>query len=138
MATINDRTTGLLKMKKVKNRNAEEVPKATIALRKPLNPWLQPITGDNGKGFALHQEMASDFTITIDFYFARPYHSWERGANENLNGLIRRYIPKKANFDDYTDEEIQSIEQQINLRPRKRFNFVVPIEMFNPKVAFVT
>jgi IS30 family transposase len=82
---------------------------------------------DNGKEFALHQEIASDFTI--DFYFARPYHS---------NGLIiRRHIPKKANFDDYTDKEIQSIEQQINLRPRKRCNFVTPIEMFNPKVAFV-
>jgi IS30 family transposase len=65
-----------------------------------------------------------------------PITAGERGANENLNGLIRRYIPKKANFDDYTDKENQSIEQQINLRPRKRCNFVSPIEMFNPKVAF--
>jgi IS30 family transposase len=78
MATINDRTTGLLKMKKVKNRNAEEVPKATIALLKPLNPWLQPITGNNGKELALHQEIGSEFTI--DFYFARPYHSWGKGG----------------------------------------------------------
>ena len=73
LVTINDRATGLLKMKKVKNRNAEDVKKSVIQLLKPLKPFLYTITGDNGKEFALHQEIANE--LNIDFYFARPYHS---------------------------------------------------------------
>jgi len=134
--TINDRATGLLKMKKVNSRSAEEVKEATIELLKPLKPFLHTITGDNGKEFALHQDIAKE--LNIDFYFARPYHSWESGANENLNGLIRQYIPKKADLEQYTFKQIQWIEQQINQRSRKRFNFASPFEMFNQKVAFVT
>ncbi len=69
-------------------------------------------------------------------YFARPYHSWERGANENVNGLIRQYFPKGTDFDDLTDEQIQAVEQAINLRPRKRLGYRAPIEFIDQLIDF--
>lgn len=75
-------------------------------------------------------------------YFARPYHSWERGANENLNGLIRQYFPKGCDIEKVTPKQIKKVEDKLNNRPRKRFNFDTPLERFqqltniNP-VAFV-
>ncbi|WP_395053979.1 IS30 family transposase, partial [Flavobacterium sp.] len=74
----------------------------------------------------------------IDFYFANPYSPWERGANENLNGLLRQYIPKSSSFEELTDEKLYGIQEKINNRPRKKFNFESPNYMFNQKVAFVT
>jgi IS30 family transposase len=67
----------------------------------------------------------------LDFFFAKPYHSCERGSNENLNGLIRQYIPKQTDFDTLTDEFIQYVQDQINSRPRKHFNFDTPSNEFN-------
>ena len=63
---------------------------------------IHTITADNGKEFAKHQEIAKE--LDISFYFCKPYHSWERGANENTNGLIRQYIPKGTDFSEITDE----------------------------------
>lgn len=134
--TINDRATGVLRMKKLKSRNAPELAAACITT---LNEWkgsIKTITSDNGKEFADHKTIAKD--LKVNFYFARPYHSWERGSNENLNGLIRQYIPKKTDFSTITDEYVQFVEEQLNNRPRKRFNFETPNYMLNQKVAFVT
>ncbi|MFA6700828.1 MAG: IS30 family transposase, partial [Thiomicrospira sp.] len=63
------------------------------------------------------------------FYFAQPYHSWERGTNENTNGLIRQYFPKGTTFEQVTDEEIQRVEDKLNTRPRKRLGFKSPYEV---------
>lgn len=141
IVTINDRKSGFLKMKKVKTRKADEVEKATIELLMPYKPWIKTITADNGKEFANHKAIAD--ALDVEFYFARPYHSWERGANENLNGLIRQYIPKKSDFEQYTDQQVQAIENKLNERPRKRHNyespkFVLEQDLKNQKVAFVT
>lgn len=136
IVTINDRATGMLKMKKVETKEAEAVKNATLELLKEWKPYLHTITADNGKEFALHKSISE--TLEIDFYFANPYHSWERGANENLNGLIRQYIPKKTDFETITVEYITYVENELNNRPRKRFNFESPKSMFNQKVAFVT
>lgn len=136
IVTINDRATGLLRMKKVARKEAELVSKAATELLADLKPYLYTITADNGKEFAMHTQISQ--ALGIDFYFAHPYHSWERGANENLNGLIRQYVPKSSSFEDLTDEQIHSIQEQLNNRPRKRFNFNSPNQMFNQKVAFVT
>ncbi len=136
IVTINDRALGLLKMKKVPSRHAELIHKATIELLKPWKTLLRTITADNGKEFADHKKISKD--LAVDFYFANPYHSWERGANENLNGLIRQYIPKKTDFSKLTDEFIQKIEDKLNDRPRKRYGYLSPQEMFNQKVAFKT
>ena len=135
IVTINDRATGMLKMKKVPRKEAELVKNAALELLQPWKDKLHTITSDNGKEFAQHAIIAQE--LDIKFFFATPYHSWERGANENLNGLIRQYIPKKSDFNDFSDEDIQAIEDQINNRPRKRFNFESPIQQFN-KVAFIS
>ncbi len=140
IVTVNDRASGFFKMKKVPNRTAELVKEAVIELLLPVKELLFTMTADNGKEFALHEQIAE--ALGIDFYFAKPYHSWQRGANENINGLVRQYIPKKADFRAYTDEYIEFINIKINRRPRKRFNYENPIfiaqKLTNRKVAFVT
>ena len=67
----------------------------------------------------------------ISFYFCKPYHSWERGANENMNGLIRQYIPKGTDFSGITDEFVAWVEEKLNNRPRKRVGYLTPNEKFN-------
>jgi IS30 family transposase len=84
----------------------------------------------------MHQDIAK--ALEINFYFANPYSRWERGTNENLNGLIRQYIPKSTSFEEISNERIIEIQEKLNNRPRKRFNFETPNYMFNQKVAFVT
>ena len=96
LLTINDRATGMLKMAHVKNKSAKEVELKTIELLEPWMPFIHTITSDNGKEFANHKAIAQ--LLNIDFFFAKPYHSWQRGANENLNGLVRQYFPKKLNL----------------------------------------
>lgn len=136
IVTINDRATGILRMKKIKAKESELVKQAAIELLENWKSYLFTITSDNGKEFAMHQEIA--IALEVDFYFANPYSPWERGANENLNGLIRQYIPKSTSFEEITIERIIEIQEKLNNRPRKRFNFETPNYMFNQKVAFVT
>ncbi len=94
------------------------------------------MTADNGKEFALHKDISKE--LDIDFYFERPYHSWQRGTNENLNGLIRQYIPKQTDFTTVSDQFILEVQEKLNNRPKKRFNFLSPLQIFHQKVAFVT
>lgn len=134
--TMVDRSTGVLKMKKLKSKDADQLAVAMVETLKPWQRHLKTITSDNGKEFASHEQIAKK--LNIDFYFAKPYHSWERGTNENTNGLVRQYILKKTDFNEISEVYIQYVEDQLNNRPRKRFNFNSPIEIFNQKVAFVT
>jgi IS30 family transposase len=141
LVTINDRSSGMLKMKRTKTREATEVSAAMNELLEDWMPYIRTITSDNGKEFALHKRVSK--TSQIDFYFANPYSSWERGANENLNGLVRQYFPKKTDFSTITDKQVADVVKKINNRPRKRFNFETPLEMmekllFKPEVAFIT
>jgi len=142
IVTINDRATGMLKMKLIK---AKEADLTQQAIEEKLEPWkafqLKTMTNDNGREFANHASIAEN--LGIEVYFAHPYHSWERGANENLNGLIRQYIPKKTDFSTLTDEYISSVEHKLNNRPRKRLGYKSPIQkmeeiLFENSVAFVT
>lgn len=128
IVTINDRATGLLRMRKVERREADRVADAAIGMLLPWKAALHTATSDNGKEFAMHQRVAED--LEIDFYFAKPYHSWERGSNENLNGLIRQYILKRTDFAEISDEYIQYVEDELNNRPRKRFGFQSPNTIF--------
>ncbi len=129
IVTINDRATGLLRMFKVDRREAEAVAQGTIAALKPWGDVLHTITADNGKEFALHATIAQE--LDVGFFFARPYHSWERGSNENLNGLIRQYIPKKTDFSTLTDEYIAYVQNELNDRPRKRLGYRSPNATFD-------
>ena len=145
--TVNDRATGLCWLALLDGKESEPLKNALINMLSPLKGVIKTATADNGKEFAAHREIAE--ALGIDVFFAHPYHSWERGANENMNGLIRQYIPKKSSFENLNDEDIQLIQNKLNNRPRKRLNFLTPIEYFcrnfeqlteniNKKVAFIT
>ena len=124
LLTINDRVTGCVMIEQLNNKQAEGVCDAIIKRLSPFKNRLHTITSDNGKEFAEHEKVAQ--ALQIDFYFAKPYHSWQRGANENLNGLIRQYIPKEQNISLLTPQFIAEVEQALNDRPRKRHQFLSP------------
>jgi IS30 family transposase len=133
LLTINDRATGMLQMKKIENKDANIVKNATIELLENWKPFLKTITSDNGKEFAKHQSIAK--ALSINYYFANPYCSWERGANENLNGLIRQYFPKGSDFSLITEEQVATIVKKLNNRPRKRYQFNSPNEVYLQKLS---
>jgi len=142
LLTINDRVSGILIMGKVQNKEAIEIENKTIELLEDWKPLIHTITSDNGKEFANHANIAEQ--LNLDFYFAKPYHSWQRGANENLNGLVRQYFPKNHDFTSITNDEIIHVQNAINNRPRKRLGYQTPLEVFALKldqlnsVAFIT
>jgi transposase, IS30 family len=129
-------------MAKIDSKEAAVVEAKAIELLEDWKPFAHTITTDNGKEFSNHKNIAQ--TLCIAFFFARPYHSWERGANENLNGLVRQYFPKKSNFNLITNEQVNEVVDKLNNRPRKRFGFKTPNEIFsqaiqnNGQVAFMT
>lgn len=140
--TANDRATGKAKIALLESKSSEEVKAKTLQILEQWKPMLHTITSDNGKEFSLHKEIARE--LAIDYYFARPYHSWERGANENFNGLLRQYFPKGYDFNLITENDIKYVEDKLNTRPRKRFGFLSPNQVFlqaienNGQVAFIT
>lgn len=125
MLTINDRASGMLKIRKVASKEAKIVSKAIVEELTDWIPYIKTITADNGKEFADHKFVSEQ--LGIDYYFARPYHSWERGSNENLNGLVRQYFKKSSDFEPITKEQVKAVENKLNNRPRKRFNYENPI-----------
>ncbi len=140
LVTANDRASGLLRMCKIESKEASIVQEAIIRMLTEMN--IKTLTSDNGKEFTNHQSIAKE--LGINYYFADAYCSWQRGSNENLNGLIRQYFPKGSEFDSLTDERILEIQEKLNDRPRKRFGFLTPNEVYlqsknnNGKVAFIT
>lgn len=128
VVTLVDRKSKYLLMKKVERPDAESVAMAVIDIGKPHEDSFETITYDNGREFAAHAKMATALSAAI--YFAKPYHSWERGLNENTNGLIRQYIPKKAMLADYSPDDIVNIQKTINNRPRKTLGYLTPHEVF--------
>lgn len=90
---------------------------------------IQTYTADNGKEFAAHEKIVED--LGGSFYFAKPYHSWERGLNEHTNGLVRQYFPKGTDFTILTHEEVAEVERRLNNRPRKILNFKTPAKVFS-------
>lgn len=126
--TMNDRRSGLLLMRKLQGKDAEPVVLKTIEAMLPIKHLIHTITADNGKEFAFHKKISQ--ALDLDFYFARPYHSWERGANENTNGLVRQYFKKGTSFEDITDEDIERVQNQLNNRPRKKLSYLTPNEYF--------
>jgi IS30 family transposase len=122
--------------KKIKAQESELVKQAAIELLENWKSYLFTLTSDNGKEFAIHQVIAT--ALEVDFYFVKPCRSWNRGANEILNGLIIHDIPKSTSLEEITIERIIQIQEKLNNRMRKTYNFETPNYMFNKKVAFVT
>ena len=138
IVSLTERKTKICLIYKVERKTADLVSKAMSKLLLPLKDIVYTITSDNGKEFALHEETAK--TLETDFYFAHPYASYERGLNENTNGLIRQYFPKGRDFRTITDEELIMAMKKLNNRPRKTLGFLTPNEVFfeREKIALTT
>jgi IS30 family transposase len=128
IVTMTERKSRLALLRKVDRRTAELVSDAVIDLLQPLADRSHTITGDNGKEFAEHERIAID--LGVDFFFAHPYAAWERGANENMNGLVRQYIPKNRKLSSVKNDELDLIMVKLNHRPRKCLDFMSPFEVF--------
>ena len=132
-----DRKSGLLLADKLERATAELTRQKTMArFDKIPRSKKHTITYDNGSEFSEHK--TTEEKTRIDIYFAYPYHSWERGCNENANGLLRQFFPKKSLFTTITQEQIQSATRLINHRPRKRLNYMTPYEVFYEKTKRCT
>lgn len=129
LVTIVDRVSKFTLIKKVASKHAEVVTEATILLLQPYQDKTLTITADNGKEFAGHQKIKEQ--LNADVYFAHPYRSWERGLNENTNGLIRQYFTKGSSFENITDDEVEAVMLKLNHRPRKTLHFKTPHEVFS-------
>ncbi|WP_035246405.1 IS30 family transposase, partial [Desulfogranum mediterraneum] len=95
----------------------------------PIKQFVKTVTFDNGKEFTQHESIANE--LECETYFAKPYHSWERGQNENANGLLRQYFPKQMELIKVTMEQVVQSVNNLNNRPRKCLNFKTPYEVFN-------
>jgi len=127
-----ERRSGMLFADKLERATAELTREKTIArFGKITKDKKHTITYDNGSTFAEY-EMTEKET-EMDIYFAYPYHSWERGTNENTNGLLRQFFPKKSMFANITQETIEEAVKLINNRPRKRLDYLTPREVFYGK-----
>lgn len=135
LVTIVERATQFTLVANVPNKSAEAVTAATIELLQPYREALHTITADNGKEFAYHEQLTA--TLSAAVYFARPYHSWERGLNENTNGLLRQYWPKDTDFKKVENQEIDQAVNQLNRRPRKTLHFETPEYLMQNHLAAV-
>jgi IS30 family transposase len=128
LVTLVDRVSKKTLMGSVSTKKSEAITKIIINLLKPAESITHTLTVDNGKEFSGHKEIAK--ALNMNVYFAHPYSSWERGLNENTNGLIRHYIPKGSSFDFISDEKIYFIMDRLNNRPRKSLGYRTPNEVY--------
>ncbi len=128
IVTVDERKTKLRLAAPLPGKKAKDVKEAMIPLFSPIKQFVKTITFDNGKEFTLHEKIACE--IECETYFAKPYHSWERGQNENANGLLRQYFPKKKELAGVTVRQVVSAVDKLNSRPRKCLKFQTPYEVF--------
>jgi IS30 family transposase len=128
IVTLVERKTGFVIIKKIKARTVEEVNLVCAEAIREHEKNFKTITFDNGTEFHGYKKLEEAFPITC--YFANPYHSWERGTNENTNGLIRQYIPKKSCMKSVSQADCDRIAYKLNTRPRKRLGFKTPFEVY--------
>ena len=139
LVTLVERKSRLTLIAKVIRKTADNVSQSIVQLLAPLTSWVHTLTADNGREFAQHVHIAK--TLNAKFFFAHPYASWERGLNENTNGLIRQYFPKKHDFTVITQKHIEKVMDKLNNRPRKCLGFKTPNQVFfgtKPPVALAT
>jgi IS30 family transposase len=129
IVTLVERKTGLLLIGKLADRTTASLNRRVIRLIRRDEGAFETVTADNGTEF--HDYKGIEARTRALFYFARPYHSWERGSNENANGLIRQYLPKGAGMAGLSQQQCNAIARRLNTRPRKRLGFRTPLECFN-------
>lgn len=127
--TLVERKSGFAIIKKLASRTTAEVIQAAIAALREHERNFKTITLDNGTEF--HDYKALEDLFPVQCYFATPYHSWERGSNENLNGLIRQYLPKGVSMQGLTQADCDHIAFKLNSRPRKRHGYKSPLEVYS-------
>ncbi|WP_245395606.1 IS30 family transposase [Anthocerotibacter panamensis] len=128
VVTCVDKASRYLLAEVIPDKTADSVNKATEKMFKTVPvEKRKTLTSDNGKEFSGHEKLAA--TLKISWYFARPYHSWERGLNEHTNGLIRQFFPKSTNFKTVKPEKLQKVVNLINHRPRKCLDYRTPHEV---------
>ena len=110
------------------DKSAAAVKESILSVFKPVAAHVHTVTYDNGKEFAYHQDISKE--LNSEAYFAHPYHSWERGLNENTNGLIRQYLPKGIDLRGVSINTVQQIADKLNNRPRKCLGFKTPNQVF--------
>ena len=135
IVTIVERSLSFTVSKRILDKKAETVTKATIALLKPYRDIVHTITADNGKEFAYHEKITKALGASV--YFADPYCSWQRGLNENTNGLLRQYWPKDTDFKKISAREVKAVILEFNNRPRKKLGFKSPMDLMKKHVASI-
>lgn len=138
--TLTERSTNFILMQRLQQgKKALPTAHAVARLLFPYRNTLKTITTDNGCEFAAHLEISRLLSLKkkdkVIVYFADSYCSWQKGAIENANKLIRKYIPKKSNFDDLSDRQIMNIQKKLNRRPREKLNFDTPLKRFFANVS---
>jgi IS30 family transposase len=128
IVSLVERKTGLLLIGKLQDRTTASLNRRVIGIILRHNGAFETITSDNGTEFDNYQHIEARTKAL--FYFARPYHSWERGTNENANGLIRQYLPKRTSMAALSQQQCNSIAQKLNQRPRKRHGFKTPLACY--------
>lgn len=128
IVTLDDRKSKLRLAAPLPGKKAQYVKEAMIALLSPITEFVKTVTFDNGKEFTLHENIADE--LDCKTYFAKPYHSWERGQNENANGLLRQYFPKAMELVDISTKQVVEAVDRLNSRPRKCLKFKTPYEVF--------
>ncbi len=123
-----DRHSKFTLLHPVEQKTAEDVGAAMLWCLEPVKALVHTITADNGKEFAGHAKVAE--RLSTGFYFATPYHSWERGLNEHTNGLVREFFPKKQDLRKVDPEEVKRVQGLLNTRPRKALGYRTPVEVF--------
>ena len=133
IVTLIERSTSMLFMRKLKKgKNAKELARTVIHLLSPFKEHVKSITTDNGTEFACHEMIGKSLGVAI--CFADPYASWQKGAIENANGLIRQYVPKTETFEHVSHQQITKYSKKINIRPRKKLEFKTPHECFYEQI----
>jgi len=137
LVTLTERKSRYTLLGKVTHRTAQAVSNQIQQLLLPVADRAHTLTSDHGKEFAQHQQISE--TLHLQFFFAHPYAAWERGTNENTNGLLRQYFPKKQNLQHVSKRQINRATHKLNLRPRKCLRFKTPFEVFfKSSVALTT
>lgn len=128
IVSIVERKSKFTILKKVTRKTAKNVTEATVQVLQGYVDKVLTITGDNGSEFAYHEQISQK--LDADFFFAHPYSSWERGLNENTNGLVRQYIRKGSQLTKINDEILAIMATKLNNRPRKTLGYKTPNEVF--------
>ena len=136
LVTIVERKTSFTVSARVDDKSAKIVTAATTALLQPFKEAVLTITADNGKEFVYHEAMVEQLKCAV--YFAAPYCSWQRGLNENTNGLLRQYWPKSTDFKKVSQSAVQSVIVKLNDRPRKKLNYKTPAKLMAEHRAAMT